>query len=184
MRHIDMTENATSKYNKAARHLHWWMALLIVIAYVLINLRTQFPRGSAGRALMLALHFWFGIAVLILAFPRLANRYRNAPPGIEPPLSRVMRALALVTHYLIYAFIFVQPILGILTYMIGHGNLPIPFTHASIPWPFGVSRDMGHALEDVHKTIGVAFYYVFGLHIAAALYHHVIRRDNALRRIV
>lgn len=179
-----MPGNTALKYNKAARHLHWWMALLIVVAYVFINLRTQFPRGSAGRATMLALHFWFGIAVLVLAFPRLANRYRNAPPAIEPPLSHFMRILALATHYLIYAFIFVQPVLGILTYMIGHGNLPIPFTQVSIPWPFGVSRAVGHSLEDVHKTIGVTFYYVLGLHIAAALYHHLIRRDDALKRIV
>jgi cytochrome b561 len=28
------------------------------------------------------------------------------------------------------------------------------------------------------------FYYVIGLHIAAALWHHLVRRDNTLQRML
>ncbi|WP_343212439.1 cytochrome b/b6 domain-containing protein [Arenimonas sp.] len=38
-------------------------------------------------------------------------------------------------------------------------------------------------LEDLHELLGTAFYYVVGLHVAAALYHHFVRRDDTLRRM-
>ena len=43
---------------------------------------------------------------------------------------------------------------------------------------------LAHTLEDLHGTIGEAFYWVIGLHVVAALYHHWVRRDDTLRRML
>ena len=46
-----------------------------------------------------------------------------------------------------------------------------------------MDKDLAHQLEELHGTIGEAFYWVFGLHIVAALYHHFWRRDDTLKRM-
>jgi cytochrome b561 len=46
------------------------------------------------------------------------------------------------------------------------------------------NKELAHQLEEWHHDIGEAFYWVIGLHVAAALYHHFIRRDNALQRLL
>ncbi|MND01368.1 cytochrome b561 [compost metagenome] len=43
---------------------------------------------------------------------------------------------------------------------------------------------LGEQLEELHGSIGEAFYWVIGLHVLAAVYHHFIRRDDTLRRML
>lgn len=179
-----MAASSTARYTARARWLHWLMALLIVLAYGLILSRSEFPRFSEYRVMVVQGHFLTGILVLALAFLRLAERRRHAPPAITPPLQDALRRASRLTHYLMYAFLFVQPVLGILTVMVEKGQLPILFTGLSIPWPFATSDRTAEYFEDLHKLFASLFYYVIGLHIVAALWHHFIRKDDTLRRML
>ena len=174
----------SDRYTYKARWFHWAMAILIVLAYALILSRTQFERGSQLRTFVVQTHFWVGIVVLIMAFFRIAERHRHTPPGITPPLEGILRTAATLSHYLLYAFLFVQPVLGLLTVLIEKGSLPIPLTQLLIPSPFPISEDTAESLEDIHKLLGTIFYYVIGLHVIAAIWHHFVRKDNTVKRIV
>ena len=174
----------SDRYTYKARWFHWAMAILIVLAYALILSRTQFERGSQLRVFVVQTHFWVGIVVLIMAFFRIAERHRHTPPGITPPLEGILRTAATLSHYLLYAFLFVQPVLGLLTVLIEKGSLPIPLTQLLIPSPFPVSEEIAESLEDIHKLLGTIFYYVIGLHVIAAIWHHFVRKDNTVKRIV
>lgn len=175
---------ASDRYSYKARWFHWAMAILIVLAYALILSRTQFERGSQLRTFVVQTHFWVGIVVLAMAFFRIAERHRHTPPAITPPLEGILRTAATLSHYLLYAFLFVQPLLGLSTVLIEKGSLPIPLTHLLIPSPFPVSEDFAESLEDIHKLLGTIFYYVIGLHVVAAIWHHFVRKDNTLKRMV
>ena len=174
----------SDRYTYKARWFHWAMAILIVLAYALILSRTQFERGSPLRIFVVQSHFWVGIVVLIMAFFRVAERHRHTPPGITPPLEGLLRTAATLSHYLLYAFLFVQPVLGLLTVLIEKGSLPIPLTQLLIPSPFPVSEELAESLEDIHKLLGTIFYYVIGLHVVAAIWHHFVRKDNTVQRMV
>lgn len=174
----------SDRYTYKARWFHWAMAILIVLAYALILSRTQFERGSPLRIFVVQSHFWVGIVVLIMAFFRVAERHRHTPPGITPPLEGLLRTAATLSHYLLYAFLFVQPVLGLLTVLIEKGSLPIPLTQLLIPSPFPVSEQLAESLEDIHKLLGTIFYYVIGLHVVAAIWHHFVRKDNTVQRMV
>ncbi|WP_341523361.1 cytochrome b [Pseudomonas sp. G.S.17] len=174
----------SDRYTYKARWFHWAMAILIVLAYALILSRTQFERGSQLRTFVVQTHFWVGIVVLVMAFFRIAERRRHTPPGIMPPLEGFLRTAATLSHYLLYAFLFVQPVLGLLTVLIEKGSLPIPLTQLLIPSPFPVSEDLAESLEDIHKLLGTIFYYVIGLHVIAAIWHHFVRKDNTVKRMV
>lgn len=179
-----MNTPALERYTYKARWLHWVMAGLIVLAYTLILSRTQFGRGSELRAFAVQGHFWVGILILVMAFFRAAERRRHPPPAITPPLEGLLRRAATLSHYLIYAFLFAQPLLGLFTVLIEKGSLPIPLTDLLIPSPFPMSERFAESLEDIHKLLGKIFYYVIGLHVLAAIWHHVVRKDNTLKRMI
>ncbi|MGV8920128.1 MAG: cytochrome b [Pseudomonas sp.] len=182
-----LTVNTTSlnhRYSAKARWLHWVMAGLIVLAYLLILSRTQFEKGSDPRTLVIQSHFWVGILIFLMALLRVAERRRHTPPGIIPPLQGALHLLANISHYALYAFLFMQPLLGVATVLAGNGALPIPLTHLAIPSPFDVSKPTAESLEHLHVWLATIFYYVIGLHVVAALWHHFVRRDDTVRRMV
>jgi cytochrome b561 len=160
------------------------MAILIVLAYTLILSRTQFSRGSDLRTFVVQSHFWVGIVILIMAFYRIAERRRHRPPDITPPLEGLLHRAATLSHYLLYAFLFAQPLLGLFTVLIEKGSLPVPLTQFLIPSPFPISERFAESLEDLHKLLGSIFYYVIGLHVVAAIWHHFVRKDNTVKRMV
>ncbi len=76
-----------------------------------------------------------------------------------------------------------MPLLGLATAWSDDKQLLLPFTQVAVPALLPVDKDLAHQLEDLHGTIGEAFYWVIGLHIVAALYHHFWVRDDTLRRM-
>lgn len=60
----------------------------------------------------------------------------------------------------------------------------IPLGGLMLPSPFEMNQHLAHRIEDLHITVGTAFYYVIALHIAAVLWHHFARRDNVLKRML
>src|SRR3546814_2182701 len=51
-----------NRYAPAMRRIHWLTALLLIAAYLLIEQRNLFPRGSEPRTLMVQGPFWNGLA--------------------------------------------------------------------------------------------------------------------------
>ncbi|MDY7559488.1 cytochrome b [Pseudomonas sp. 10B1] len=174
----------TPRYSAKARWLHWVMAALIVLAYILILSRSQFAKGSDPKMFVTQTHFWVGILILLMAFFRVAERRRNAPPKITPPLQGTLQIIANLSHYALYAFLFAQPLLGLFSVWLGDGSVPIPLTSLSIPSPFALSQPTADSLEELHVLLGTIFYYVIGLHIIATLWHHFVRRDDTVKRMV
>jgi len=173
-----------SRYSSRARWFHWLSFAFVLLAYVLINVREFAPRGSDARALIMQSHILAGLVVLALVVPRLLGRLRGPPPPpISPPIASWEATLSRVTHVALYAFLFVQPILGVLTVFAGGHAITIPFTSLQIPSPMTGSHDLGERFGDIHGWVGTVFYYVIGLHILGALWHHFVRHDDTLRRI-
>ncbi len=175
--------DTAAHYSLRARRFHWWSFGLVALAYLLINLVDLFERGTPLRRAVLQGHFLAGLVVLALVLPRLLNRLRNAPPPIVPPIASWEARLSGLTHFLLYACLLLQPILGLLTVWLGGRGIGIPFTAIQLPSPLTENHDLHEQLGSIHGWVGTVFYYVIGLHIAGALWHHAVRHDNTLRRI-
>lgn len=173
-----------SRYAASNRWMHWIIFSLVLLAYLFINVFELFPKGSATRMNVLAAHFVAGLAVLLLVLPRLLLRIRNGQPPISPPPPRWSELMGKITHVALYAFLLVQPILGVLTLQIG-GKAVTLFGVTLLPsFVSQPDRSLGHQLENIHSWVGTIFYYVIALHILAALWHHYGRRDNTLKRML
>ena len=173
-----------ARYAPGLRRLHWLMAVLIALAYILIEQRGLFERGTAARAAMVQSHFWVGIAVLLLALWRLRLRWVATIPPITPVLPTWQSAPAKLLHLALYAFIIVQPLLGLATAWTDGKAVLLPFTDIALPALLAADESLAHQLEDLHGSIGDIFYWVIGAHVLAALYHHFVRRDDTLKRIL
>ena len=173
----------TQKFSPALRRLHWLMAVLIALVYLAMEQRGLFARGSAARTAMVQSHFWLGLTVFALALWRVTHRWRSGAPPILPPLPRWQHGIGRSMHLLLYAFFFVMPVLGIATAWTDEKTLYLPFTDIALPALLAPNEALAHSLEDLHKAIGKAFYFVIGFHVLAALYHHFVRRDDTLRRM-
>lgn len=171
-----------ARYSRLTIALHWGVLLLIAVAYAAIELRGEFPRGSAARDAMKLVHFNAGLLVFVLLWLRLYARWRGPNPPVTPPLPRWQAASAQVMHLALYAFLLAMPLLGWAL----RGAEGDTVSLLGLPLPALVSADeaLAHTLEDLHETIGKLGYALIGLHAAAALFHHLLRRDDTLRRML
>ena len=179
-----MNVSSIARYRPGLRRLHWLTAVLVLAVYLLVEQSDLFPRGSGGRAAMLQGHFWTGLAIWLLLWWRLALRAGGATPPIAPPLPRWQAGLSRLLHLAFYAFLLAMPLLGLATAWTDGKSLYLPFTDIALPALLAPDKNLAHQLEDLHGSIGEAFYWVIGLHIVAALYHHWGRRDDTLRRML
>jgi cytochrome b561 len=172
-----------ARYRPALRWLHWIMFALVLLAYLFINLHHYLPRGSEERAAAVHAHFLAGLGVLLLVLPRVWLRSRSTRPPITPPQARWADRLASATHLALYAFLLVQPLLGLATAQIGGKAISVFGVRVFPQLVEHTDRALSHQLEHIHGTIGTVFYWIIGLHIAAALWHHFARRDDTLKRM-
>lgn len=99
------------RYTPTAQALHWLIALLIVVQFVLARMAAPLPLGAHKLAL-LAEHKSFGMTVLMLAVIRLAWRLKNLPPSLPTNMHRVERFLARFTHASFYVLLIAMPLSG------------------------------------------------------------------------
>jgi len=166
-------------YSRPAVLLHWIIAVLVALAYTAMLVRG--PKGTDARVMWNTVHYCAGALVLTLAVLRVLWRlWKGAPPDIEAP--RALTFLARLAHLALYVFIFMQPLLGLL--MLNSSGFPLVLPgidlHIQLVGKDPLARKVIH---DVHIVIGNAFYWIIGLHALAALVHHLIFKDDTLRRM-
>jgi cytochrome b561 len=166
-------------YSKPAIFFHWVIAVLVATAYVAMAVRG--PKGTDARIMWNNIHYCAGTLVLALAVLRTLWRlWHGAPPELDAP--RVLTFMARLAHLALYAFIVVQPLMGIL--MVNSTGHPVVVPglglHIQLVGADPLARKVIH---DVHVATGLAFYWVIGLHALAAIGHHFVFKDGTLRRM-
>jgi cytochrome b561 len=175
-----LSSTRTERYSRPAVFFHWAIFVLIALAYLAIEIRG--PKGTDSRVFWSNVHFWAGTLVLTLAVLRLLWRlWRGAPAemGANPLLAFLSR----LVHLALYLFIFVQPLLGIL--LINAAGHPVTLAGLNFDITLmGADPLARPVLKGAHELIGNLFYWVIGLHALAAIGHHVVFKDNTLRRMI
>jgi len=171
--------NTTAGYGRLSILLHWLMLALIVAAYASMEFKSIFPKASAGREAMATWHYMLGLSVFFLVWLRLLLRFSGSAPAIEPALPAWQEKLAKAVHWALYALMIALPLLGWMT--LSAKGTAVPFFGFELPALVGESRAQAKWLKEIHETLATAGYALIGLHAAAALFHHYVKRDNTLR---
>lgn len=175
-------KNTEHRYGYLSIGLHWLMLILLVAVYASIELREFFPKGSDPRTALKALHFMLGLSVLGFALLRLGARLSGPTPRIEPEPGSWQKLSAHLMHIALYVLLIGMPLLGWL--MLSAAGKPVPFFGLQLPALIGENKDLAKQIEGMHEIVGTAGYFLIGLHAAAALFHHYIKRDNTLGRML
>jgi cytochrome b561 len=170
--------STTARFAFGSRLLHWLMALLI-LAMLFIGAgmaATESPRYHA----LVSIHKPLGIAILVLAAIRLINRLISPPPPLPADMPRLQRFAAKASHLLLYALMLLVPLIG--WGMLSAAPYPVVLYGAlQLPPILPESAGLYAVLRGLHGLLADLLFAVFLLHLAAALYHGLIRRDGVFR---
>lgn len=127
-------------------------------------------------------HKNIGVLLLVLIFVRLVYRWRN-PPALEPvSMSKAQEFAARATHIGLYSLLLIMPLAGYVR--VRAGGFPIEALDK-----MGISTFVprSDALAEVAKTVhfygAYAIAALAALHIGAAVFHGLVRRDGVFSRM-
>ena len=175
-------KNTTTRYGSLSIGIHWLMLLLFIAVYGSIELRVLYEKGSDPREALKAWHFMLGLLVFALVWLRIAARLSGPTPNIQPAPDKVQQLSAKLLHLALYALMIGMPLTGWL--VLSASGKVIPFFGLELPALIGENKDLAKQIKEVHEFVGTTGYFFLGLHVIAALYHHHIKRDNTLTRIL
>jgi len=174
--------NTTRRWGAIAQLLHWLIVLFIVAQFTLATLFEQLPAG-AKKLTLLSRHKSIGITILMLALVRLAWRWSNTTPTLPDTLKPYERALARLTHALLYALLFAVPLSGWL--MSSARGFPVSwFGFLQLPDLVPKNKVLYEALLTTHGILAWTLGIVATVHLVAALKHHFVLKDDVLRRML
>jgi cytochrome b561 len=169
-------------YTPVARFLHWTVATLVLLMLPL-GLVIANEWGGPAQTFLYNLHKSIGATLIPLVVIRLLYRLNHPPPPLPSDLPAIQRFAAHATHWALYVLILAQPIVGYI--MTSAFPAPVPFFGLfNLPpiWP--ENRALSDALSIVHRNLGILIAIVAAMHIGAALYHHFVRKDRILMRMI
>ncbi|MDB9801626.1 cytochrome b/b6 domain-containing protein [bacterium] len=182
-----MTAMNETDYSTKTKIFHWLTALLVVSIIPLGILASDAPFETdaqiATKTLLFSMHKTLGVAVFLVALARIAYALTQTKPAPLHPERRVETLLAEVVHWLLYISLVLVPLTGWVHHSAAAASAPIwiPFANhlPFIPVDPTVSDFFGglHWLWSKVMVVSIL------LHFAGAMKHHVIDKDETLRRM-
>jgi cytochrome b561 len=170
-------------YTASQKWLHWSIFGLVVLMYALTFSEDIFPRGDARVDVAWKIHISYGLPFAVLVAWRLVVRLGAGAPTLPSEMTPLERMAAKAAHLLLYALLLALPVLGILLTWY-RGDALTFFGLFTIPSPVTPDRAMARSIKGLHSLCANGILIVAGLHALAALWHHYVRRDAVLRRML
>jgi cytochrome b561 len=174
--------DAEPGYSSTARALHWVTAAIVIF---MIPAGIYMANAAPGptQDLLFHLHRSFGVVLLPIVVVRLIYRLAHPPPPLPKDIPAVQRRLAHAVHGALYALLIVQPIVGWIATSAYRAPILVFWAFELPPiWP--EDRPFSERMFLVHRVFGFVIAIFALMHIGAALYHHFVRRDAVLMRML
>jgi cytochrome b561 len=169
-------------FNGFAKLLHWLVVALLVAQFSIAWTMPDIHRDTKPVDLI-AWHLSVGMTILLVMVVRAGWRAVSTVPPTPAGLAAPLAILSRVTQFLLYAVLFVLPVLGWINANARgwtvrlFGSIPMPSLVAS-------GSGWGHDMGDVHQVVAWVLLGAAGLHVAGALYNQFILKDSTLRRML
>lgn len=163
------------RFTALQRALHWLMAACI-LAMLFIGVgmvSTIAPKYVP----LVSTHKTLGIAILVLALIRLGVRFRRGAPPLPASVPEPVKLAAHASHYAFYVLMIGMPLLG--WGMLSAADYPVVlFGGLRLPAILPHNDSLHALLWNAHRYCAFAFFALILVHIAAALFHALVRRDG------
>jgi cytochrome b561 len=163
------------RFTPLQRALHWLMAACILAMFFIGvgMVSTITPKYLP----LITVHKTLGTIIFLLALIRLGVRLRFGAPALPADLPSPLKLAAKLSHYVLYALMLAMPLLG--WTMLSAANYPVVLWGGlRLPQLVSPSDGLHTFLWAAHVYLAFAFYALVLLHLAGALFHALVRRDE------
>lgn len=168
-------------YGTVSRLFHWaTVAIVIVMIPVGLTMTQDIPRPTQDK--LFILHKGLGATFLVLILARIGWRLTHRPTPLPASVGPAQRRAAAVVHFLLYALLLVMAVSGYVR--VTTGGFPIELLdELGVPPLFGKHEGVAGVAKAIHATAKSLLIVLIVLHVAAAIYHGVVRRDGIVGRM-
>jgi cytochrome b561 len=193
---------SVQRYSKVAIVLHWLIALVIfamfALGWYMADLPKEAPKQLAfdlfdwgiyswqlaeeasPRTFYFNLHKSIGVTLLALIAFRLVWRITHRPPAMLTSYKAWERKLSTSAHHMMYLLMFAVPLTGIAMSL----NSKYGLMWFGIKVLSGVDdKETRHTFEEMHELVGIILLLIVIVHIAGALKHKFIDKDQTMDRM-
>ena len=175
----------SGQYGAIAKLFHWVTLGLMLVAlplgFVIQHVKDDSKMG------FYALHESAGLTILFVALARLAWRWFSPPPSQPNDMPKMLRTVSTAVHHALYGLLILQPILGFMA--TNAWGFPMRGATAYLgfiefPKFMEAWESLAKILSLLHSIGGWLLVVLIALHVGGALFHHAIRRDGTLMRMI
>jgi cytochrome b561 len=172
----------TDHYPATSKLLHWLVAACVLITAPVAIAMTSIGKGSTQDALF-NLHKSLGVLILVLMVLRPINRLAAGALAPEAEIEPWQKAVSSIVHTSLYVLLLAMPIVGYIANSAYGATTPF-FGLFELPGIVGKNEQLATQLFTLHRWVGWLVILLVLTHVSAALYHHFIRRDAVLKRML
>jgi cytochrome b561 len=192
----------STRYTKVAVILHWLIALLIIVMFALGWFMADIPKEAAKQTVFdifdLGIFHWtmaeeisprnfyfnlhksIGVTIFALIILRILWRIGHKPPAMLSSYQAWERKLATATHHLLYIFMVILPLSGLMMTL----NSKYGLKWFGIDFLSGTdNKPVREIFQSAHEIIGLIILAILALHVIGALKHKFVDKDETLKRM-
>lgn len=176
-----MLKNTSTSYGLITKLFHWIISVVIIIMLIVgFTMTSMMPSDDKWQ--LYGAHKATGVIVFSLIIFRFLWRLINTQVQLPSDLPGWQKLASKFTHYLLYAFMFLMPITGVL--MSRYGGHEINVFGMFTILPYEKNHLLSELFNNIHSFSSFGFAGLICLHFCAGMYHHFIRKDNVLMRMI
>ncbi len=174
--------DASETHSRPTRLLHWSVALALV-GMLMFGYWVAALSSGAEKTAWVQTHKSFGMLAALVIVARVAWRFREGWPMRQGRPATLRQRLAHLSHLLLLGFSLAMPITGILK-SVTYARPVAVFGVPVVPQILDAKNETLNELASAaHLVSAVTLALLIALHVAGALYHHIVLRDGTLARM-
>ena len=187
--------HSEKNYTKTAIALHWLIAIAILCMLpigIWMADAIHVPETRATAFTAYQLHKSVGLTILALVILRLFWRLTHPPPPLPEDMPTWERLAANSSHAVLYILMIAMPLIG--WAMVSSSPIGLPtivfgtFEWPHMPWLSELEPDDKKTAEGwlklIHRIGGYTLIALVVLHVAAAVKHHMVDKDDIMARML
>lgn len=169
-----------NRYPLVMKLLHWVMGIAIIGMLIVGIYMEGLPKDAPNKYEFYGIHKAIGVLLLAFLAVRVVNRALSSVPALPDSISSRDKKLAAIGHALLYLFMLVMPVSGIV--MSQAGGHPIDVFGWPMPVLIEKNKEIGGLAHEVHEVASNGLIALLVIHVAGVIYHR-LHGVNLLRRM-